>query len=115
MGKFSSTALEENLPEQILRWLKNDVIQSKLFTQFEELTFKNVVEQARTLQNTGNLVIELENKNFNLNKVSVNKNTKQNYTESKFMNQSQSNNISKTAHSNVNEENLKCFCSRGAS
>ena len=59
---FVGTALEENLLEQFLRGLKNEVIQSKLLTQVEELTFKNAAEQTITLQNAENDIIELQNK-----------------------------------------------------
>ena len=111
---FVGTALEENLLEQFLRGLKNEVMQSKLLTQVKQLTFKNAVEQAITLQNAENDIIELQNKNLNLNKILVNKNTKEKFVESKFVKQNKPNNIPKTAYLNVNKGNLKCFRCGGA-
>ena len=77
--------------------------------------FKNAVIQAITLKNAENDVITLQNKNLNLNKILVNKNTKQEYIENILVKPSKPNNIPKTAYANVNKGNLKCFHCRGVS
>lgn len=54
--------------EQFLRKLKNETMPSKLLTQVEDLSFQIAVEQTIILQNGGNYIVQIKNKNLVLKK-----------------------------------------------
>ena len=58
-------------------------------------SYKKCCQRGSNFENIENGTTEFQNKSLTLNKISVNKNAKQKYSENKFVKQSKSNNVPK--------------------